>query len=676
MNWIDAGERGFALAEISLASDWYYADGTSPLSDTEFDSALLAYEVKFGKKGSPRSAPAKAKGRTDRHATAAHDYPLLSGWLDKAQTPDEFREWASKRGLTRFLCSPKYDGLSATVSYRNGQAIRATTRGENGMGVDVTSLVAGESHFDTQGEFGVRYECVMTWSDVDRMSTDLGKEYKNPRNLVAGILASDDRAAKRDYVLLVPLDIDHEDVEGDHASRLNTLAEMIDRQFTANGDRETPWDWAIAESVDDVIEYYEQIMAARTAGEFGYMLDGIVIEALDAKDVTRLGGRSSTPDYAIALKFPPMTATTRAVSIDWDVGATGRRTPVVNYEPVTLEGRTFSRTSLSNVTRFDELKLCPGTPLRIEIRGDVLAWCDRAGPDPEGAVPFEIPEGFQFSYNDAGQRVFAYAEAQLDGRCERVMVKMGVRGVKIETVTKLVEGGLVTKLADMFTLERERVAALPGLGTTSADLLCSAIEAKLDAGVKDWEVLASLGIEGVGRTLAKSAMAVVSLDELMDMLTERAAGDAQCDAWASALHAAVGPERCRIILDGAVERLSDLVDLVALTKPIQSKGAFGPSYSGQTYKVVVTGDLVGWGRDQFKDLIESMGHKMLGSVSKNCDILITNTPTSGTVKNRKARELGIPILTEKEAVERLGLASELPDRFKAPEPVEVDLTDL
>ena len=621
-------------------------------------------------------------GRNDRHASVPHDWPLLSGWLAKAASLDEVGDWLQRsedRHIGGLLGSPKWDGMSIVVTYsRYGDVVRALTRGEDGLGVDVTRLIAGENHFgkcDFEVErFGVKYEVVLSWSALDTLNADLGLEMKNPRNTVAGIVASDESASRRQYITLVPLDIEWDGCEDDRLARIEFMQRLFQGEFdedgnrtspplfTGNGEQETPFYWYQIDSWDGgdeaagVQEVYDEIHAWRESDDFDFMIDGVVFEFHDQYDIDRLGGRTNDcPAYAIAAKFPSMTGRTRVVSIDFDTGGTGRRTPVVNYEPITMDGRTFSRTSISNMIRFDALNLCVGTPIIVEIRGDILGWIDRDGPDPEGAIPIPCPDGLEFTYNKQGQRVFAYSEAPLDGRCERMMVKMGIKGIKIETLSKLVNAGLIAGLADCFRLDEDRVASVPGLGLSSAEILCSALEKKLASGLWDWEILASVGILNVGRTLSKEALKVGTLEQYIDALTARAAGDAECSMLMSNLHAAIGPERCRMVLDGISHRLSDIRELMSLGAVKATKAAQAAVGDGPKYKVVVTGDLNHWDRDAFKDYIETLGHKMVGSISGKTDFLITNTPNSGTVKNRKAQELGVRIITETEAIEILGL---------------------
>ena len=686
MDAIASGNEEKARTLLQNCNDAYYGEGTSPLTDAEFDAAQKAYTAKFGLplKTAPKVVAqevAKATGRTDRHAGIAHDWPLLSGWLAKAAGLDETADWLGKaadcHNPGNLLGSPKWDGMSVVVTYdRYGTVVRALTRGDDGLGVDVTRLFAGENHFgryDFEVErFGVKYEIVMSWSAVDRMSEDLGKTYKNPRNTVAGIVSSDESASRRKYITLVPLDIEWDGCEDGRLERIQFMQDLFCGQFdedgqqvakpyfTGNGDQETPFYWYEIDSWDGgdeaagVVEVYNEIHAWRESNDFNFMIDGVVFEFSDTSEIERLGGRTNDcPAYAIATKFPSMTGRTKVVSIDFDTGGTGRRTPVVNYEPITMDGRTFSRTSISNMIRFDALNLRVGTPIIVEIRGDILGWIDRDGPDPEGAAPIPCPDGFEFTYNKQGQRVFAYSEAPLDGRCERMMVKMGVKGIKIETLSKLVNAGLITKLADCFRLDENQVASVPGLGLSSAEILCAALEKKLQGGLWDWEILSSVGILNVGRTLSKETLKVGMLSEFLAASNAVAATDGS--ALFSSLHAAIGPERCRMVMDGLVRHREDILDLMSLGPVKDTKAAQAAVGDGPKYKIVVTGDLKYWDRDAFKDYIETLGHKMVGSISGKTDYLVTNTPNSGTVKNRKAQDLGVQIITEEQAIEILGL---------------------
>ena len=691
---IHNGNEEAARTQLQDCNDAYYTSGTSQLTDSEFDTLHKAYTARFGLplKTAPRMNPAtpvkkdkvsavKTKGRTDRHANVAHDWPLLSGWLAKASSLDDYDAWCNQRGSGTQIASPKWDGLSVVITYdRTGNVVRALTRGDDGLGVDVTRVFAGENHFQNFDfgedipQFGVKYEVAMSWSALEQMNESTGGDYKNPRNTVPGIIGSDTPGDKRQYLTLIPLDITWNGCVETRLERITLIFTLFTEGgtegfegtvFTGNGDTITPFYWmtigddADSEFTRDAAYAYVDTMRTPDDTSDNYMIDGIVFEYVEDEDIKRLGGQANDcPDYSIAVKFPSMVGTTVVTSIDFDTGVTGRRTPVVNYTPITLDGRTFSRSSIANMIRFDALKLCVGTPIIVEIRGDVIGWVTRAGADPAGAVPIECPEGLEFTYNAQGHRVFAFSVAPLEGRCERMIVKMGIKGVKIETFKKLVDAGLITTLGDCFRLDENQVATVSGMGETSAELVCSTIEAKLASGFWDWEILASVGIANIGRTLAKSALKVVSLDDLI--ATAQGEPDSQLlNTCRSALIAELGPERGPVILDGVRTFIDDITDLASLVDVKSSREAL-TSVSADTpkYKVVVTGDLKHWeDRNDFKDYIESLGHKMVGSISAKTDLLITNDPNSGTVKNKRARDLNVRIATEQEAINIMGLTA-------------------
>ena len=690
---IETGNQPEAKRLLDEANEQYYGGGDSPLTDAEFDEAQAAYLGRFGIQLKTR----QAKARTDRHAGSKQDFPLLANWLAKAQTKAELGAWLAERMTPEDIAigSPKYDGMSLVFTYDgDGTVKRVLTRGDDGMGVDVTRMFQGESHWNALpaevAPFGVKYEVVMRWADLEALNEATGEAYKNPRNTVAGIVGADDSRSRRRYVTLAPLDAEWEGMPEDRIERLEILDQLITGghffgNIIGDGDDEvvlpTPWEWVVGTEHENMLEFYDQLVQRRLSAENEYMIDGVVIELGNADAIERNGGRvSDCPAYSMAAKFPHIVARTSAVSMDWDLGNTGRLTPVVNFEPVVLNGNTYSRTSIANMTRFDKLRLGPGSPLVFELRNDVLGWLDRGGEDPAGTVPFPEPINCTFTYNEKGERVFAYVDAPLDGRCERMMVKCGVKGVRIEPVFKLVEAGVVTSLADMWTLQERHasICSLPGFGEASADLICSAIETKLRLGLWDWEILASVGINGVGRTLAREALKVMTLDDMLDLGTDQISPPDRSVVMSN-LHAAIGPERSRIVLDGVAAHEADLRALkeIALTRSTYHVTQEARSaYNGPFYKVVVTGDLERWERDEFKTLIEGMGHKMVGSISSKTDYLITNTPNSGTVKNRKAQELGVPIVTEEQAIEVLGIVVEATPAAAVQEQPEMTAADL
>jgi NAD-dependent DNA ligase len=383
-----------AATDLMLRFSKAYYAGVPAMTDAEWDLCCESYRECFGR---DFKAP-----RLDRRAASAQAYPNLANFIEAELHGEvEFLAWYeanrpypdAKRGEERdliaesvLLGSPKYDGISVTIEYDSLQrVVSARTRGDDGLGVDVTSMFEGELHwaleFEVGGKpFGVKYEAVMTWADLDAMNKALMKAYKNPRNTVAGAFASDDKRARRPFIVLAPLDIEFEGMPESRFERIELLEACVaSGGFTANevafvkddegGGRRTPWWWEPLWSPAEAMDFVGRVEEWRKS--CGYMIDGAVLEFGQASDIARLGGRSQAPRWLAKYKFPAAVAKTRAVSLEWDLGATGRATPCVNFEPVVLNGNTYSRTSIANMARFDKLKLCPGTPLRFELRNDV-----------------------------------------------------------------------------------------------------------------------------------------------------------------------------------------------------------------------------------------------------------------------------------------------------------------
>jgi NAD-dependent DNA ligase len=313
-------------------------------------------------------------------------------------------------------------------------------------------------------------------------------------------------------------------------------------------------------------------------------------------------------------------------------------------------------------------------------------------------VPFPDPEGVEFTYNDAGARVFGYVEAPLAGRVERMFLKCGIKGIRDGMIVPLVEAGLIRTLGDAFRLSPGRVAKVEGFAKASADNLCGEVDRKSAEGLADWEILASVGIIGIGRTVSRLVLKEATLGELMEAVEgrpevseltedpETGEQDFASDdpvlvrgmeeaggfwpataAMIDRLRAlpGIGNGRALAVLEGVLKHKGDIMDLMQMHRVLETKGAAALSApnlapSGRCYKIVVTGDLEGWGREAFEELVESMGHEMVGSVSRKTDFLITNFPSSGTGKIKKAKDLGVPILSEKEALEKLGIATPAP----------------
>ena len=635
---------------------------TSPLNDAEYDDCAALYAAVFGGE-TIQTAP-----RLDRSASTPHVYPQLANWLGKVHGETGLIEWAATTYVAprgepdaAKISSPKWDGLSLVVGYDAlGYATSAITRGEDGRGVDVMRLFANEPRhfgltFNVGTNFGVKYEACMTWEAVKRMSADTGKDYVDPRGAAAGIVNSCDPSRLK-YLTLVPLDVA---VDGDgeltRADRIGWITSVYasesDVGFTLNSRHglETPVMFYASDTHDELKVAYDFIFDFARSGV--YMIDGVVTEFIDPSVIEELGGHSvSDAAYITAVKFPSAIGHSVAISLDWDQGPTGRLTPVLNYTPVTIGGRTFNRTSLSNFRRFEELQLAPGTPVEIQIRGDVLAYVVRHGDNVEGAQLFAGPDGdVMYTEDESGRRVFAYTFASLAGRIERMLVKCGIKGFKAETIARITEAGCVTSLGGLWTIDVSGFSDIPGLGDGIGRNLKDALAARIKTKLFDWEVLASVGIVGVGRSVAKRALATLTLDDIKAMSEP-----------SDVLIKAVGPINAQKIVAGVAINRADIEALSTVPGYVTSASTM-IAYSGELHKVVVTGELVNFPvRDDFKTVIERMGHTMVGSVSKKTTLLITNDPDSPTVKNKKARELGVRVVDEATALDLLGVTVTAP----------------
>jgi DNA ligase (NAD+) len=681
-NKIKTNDKEAAKALLSKACEDYYGGGNSDLLDPEFDKLQKLFIKTFRENFNT----VQTKGEIN----AAHDWPLLATWLNKAANLTELDDWYYKQLAKlknkkssldlRLAASPKWDGMSLLITYDElGKVVKVISRGDDdGQGVDYTDLFRDEVHFNIAPfniPFGIKYEVVMSWEDLNQLNIDGDDNLKNPRNTVPGIIRSANQS-RRKYLTLVPLDYEYENIFETREQRIDNLFEMFGvdfeknpydhgSNFLGNFGKYTPLAFQLIDNQADFENIYNNTLALRSDEEFDFMIDGVVLEFINPNVIDELGGvKSDCSNHSIAVKFPCLVGRTEVISIDFDLGNSGRITPVVNYKPITLDGRTFSRTSLANFARFDKLQLAVGSPIIVEIRGDVIGWVDRDNTrdDPEGAIPIQEPDGLDFTYNELGIRVFGLSEAPLAGRVERMLTTMGIKGIKYETLDKLVNAGLLVSIYCIFELSKKDIidADIPGIGESIAEKIYTAIKDKKAKGIYDWEILASIGISGVGKRLSKDALSVCTLHELIAIEVQPVKRKEEILQHLNSLDN-IGDERLNILFTGINKYFDDIVNLLTLLDVIVS-ATLQSKDTSEKYKIVITGDLDNWEREEFKDYLESLGHHVVGSVSKKTDYLITNTPSSGTGKNKKAQELNIPIISESEAIQLLSL--KVPNRKK------------
>ena len=693
-------------AKLQSAIDLYYTRGESPLTDEQFDNYLETYIDLSGDVGF-RDAKLSVTA-LKRAKTAQINFPSLCAWLDKSNSPDDTANWLrlSKHNTDDEFClSFKYDGMSIVHEYNlNGTLQYAVTRGDSNLAVDYTEFFKNDvkSYFCVDAirefikaneitdciKFAVKYEACISYENLAKLNSQLpeDKQYKNPRNTIAGLFRKDDGYKFRQYISLIPIDIEFENNDLLNTFSKSERIELISSLIDTNTDYfNCDFDWWVWDTFkvnnSDELEEYLVNLTDEYRAESPYMLDGIVIEYNNPDKVDELGGFSETPPHVLGWKFPTTKFKTNVISCDWDYGRTGRRTPVINFEPVVINGNTYKRTSISNLLRFDVLDLRPGSPVIFELRGEVIGYLNKDRTRPaSNNPPFELPEDIiEITYNQSGDRVFAYSTPTIGDKVESFIIAANIKGIKLSTIDSVLAG--MHKLGKSFNSVAEfftecfdtDISQFENIGVIKANYFKSAISQKNDSGINSWEILSALNIISVGSDIAKRILfnTHLTLKEITDIIVN---GDTEeLNRLNISLLAVDGLAEKRLanVYDGILKHSSDIYDYYSMMNILDNKPVILSNADSLT--IVVTGELNNWSdRGDFKQLLESLGHKLTSSISGKTNYLVTNDTNLGTVKIKKAIEKGVKVVTEMEICELLGINNSESEQVNSSDEVSPD----
>ncbi len=646
-------------ALVSRYNEAYEA--AEPLvSDYEYD--LLMQRLKAAEAEHPEYAAAdsptqRAGAPVKREAgvTVEHDVPMLS--IEDVFTKDDVlkfvREVRARYPEAAFSVEQKIDGLSMSLRYEDGELVLAETRGDGYVGEDVTlnARVIPDvvQHLKThKGALELRGEVYMTEADFDRTNRAqelLGKKlFANPRNCAAGTLRQLDPAMTKERGLsFFVFNVQRADDASLTASHTAGLAVLADTE----GIRVVPAKRCTTE--EEILSEIDRIGESR--GELGYDIDGAVIkiDEVQIRDEFPAGAKYSAGH--IAYKYPPEEKETVIRDIEVSVGMTGRINPTAVFDPVRLCGTTVTRATLHNQDFINEKQIGIGDTVLVYKSGEIIPKIRRAIPEkrPAGTENFRLPE----SCPSCGAHLVREAD-KADVRCinpdcpaqlKRHLINfvsrdaMDIKGLGTELIGVLADEGYLRGIADIYTL-REHKDELIEKGLVgrvkNTEKLLAAIEASKSNDPA--RLLAGLAIPNVGRTSARAIMgAFGSISALMaadkeQLLLVPDIGDITAEGilqfFADAGNRAL------------IERLRD----AGLNMEAEKKASSGV-LAGKTY--VITGSVMTFAnRDAFSEYITERGGKLAGSVSKKTSALINNDAASTSGKNKKAMELGIPVMTE------------------------------
>lgn len=640
---------------LNRAGRAYYQESHEIMSNYEYDALydeLVALEKETGMVLANSPTINVGYEVLSELPKETHEKPMLS--LDKTKEIDGLKNFlGDKSGLLSW----KLDGLTIVLTYEDGQLVKAVTRGNGEVGEVVTNNAKTFKNIPLSVPFKeqlvLRGEAVIKYTDFKEINSkieDVDAKYKNPRNLCAGSVRqlSNEITAERNvnfygFALVKAEGVDFE----------NSLEKQY--EFLAGlGFNVVPYKRVDAENIAEKVAEY-----AKEIENFDIPSDGLVLIYDDIKYGESLGRTAKFPRNGIAFKWKDETARTKLVEMEWSPSRTGLINPVAIFEPVELEGTTVTRASVHNISIVESLELGIGDEIEVYkanmIIPQILENHTRSG---KLIIPNICPAcGEEAVIKDASGVKSLYCT---NDKCVAKFTKkftlfvsrdaMNIDGLSEETLDKFIGKGFIKEYADVYKLNRfeEEIVNMPGFGRKSYENLMASVDKSRKVPV--FKLLYSLGVPNIGVANAKVISRYFDYD--MDKITK-----ATADELVSV--EGVGDVMAKAYVEYFAEQdnmaaLKNLLDEIQLEVPEKVAVDMDNPVAGKTF--VITGSVNHFeNRNQVKDLIESLGGKVTGSVTAKTDYLINNDNMSTSSKNKKAKELGIPIITEEEFIQMTGI---------------------
>ena len=641
------------VLQLNEAGKAYYSGDKELMSNYEYDALydeLVELEKETGLIMSDSPTRNVGYETVSELPKEEHETPMLS--LDKTKSVDALAAFA---GAHKCLLSWKLDGLTVVLTYEQGELVKAVTRGNGYVGEVITANARVFKNLPAkiayQGRMVLRGEAIITYSDFEKINSEIEDEqekYKNPRNLCSGSVRqlNSEITAKRNV-------------------RLKVFAMISAEGVDFNNSREAQFNWLKSQGFDtvdfrvvDETNMHEAVESfAKEVGENDFPSDGLVLTYDDIAYGESLGRTAKFPRHSIAFKWKDEIVDTTLTDIEWSASRTGLINPVAVFEPVEIEGTTVSRASVHNVSIVKSLGLGIGDTVSVYKANMIIPQIAAVKKNQDSFV--EIPKFCPV----CGQKTQIRCQNDVESLyctnpdCQAKQVKsfellvsrdaLNIDGMSEATLEKFIDNGLIKTYADIYHLDRykERICQMEGFGEKSYDNMMDSIEKSRNVVISKF--IYSLGIPGVGLANAKlicryydsNLEAIMSAD--VDSLVEI---EGIGGVIAGAIVAYFADENKRkLALDLAAE----------LTLIPEVKADTTSDIAGKTF--VITGSVLHFvNRNEVKELIESLGGKVAGSVSAKTDYLINNDTTSGSSKNKKAKELNIPIISEEDFIKMTG----------------------
>lgn len=656
-NQPNKSERMKELIDIlNEASHAYYAEDREIMSNYEYDALydeLVALEEETGMTMSNSPTVTVGFEAVDELPKERHEKPMLS--LAKTKSREELRDWLNGKEA---LLSWKLDGLTIVLTYESGTLQKAVTRGNGEIGEVITNNAKVFKNIPHKiafnGRLIIRGEAVITYSDFEKVNAEIADadaKYKNPRNLCSGSVRqlNNEVTSKRNVRMFAFSLVDAVQVDGS----------VVDFE----NDREKQFIF-LKEQGFDVVEYYrvnpdnilENIESFATKiKDYDVPSDGLVLTLCDIAYGASLGRTAKFPRDAIAFKWADETAETTLLEIEWSPSRTGLINPVAIFEPVELEGTTVSRASVHNLSIMENLKLGIGDRITVYKANMIIPQiAENITQSGNLEIPCTCPVcgGNTQISQENDTKTLMCPNPECDAKKIKSFTLMvsrnalNIDGLSEATLEKFIAKGFIHSFADIFRLNRyeAEITQMEGFGEKSYKNLIEAIETARSTSLPRY--LYSIGISGIGVANAKMLCKAFDYNfETIKSTTVEELSEIE----------GIG----EVLAEGIINYFADekkcanaLELLDELHIEVQEQSTEEQIFEGMTF--VITGNVYHYAnRNEVKDVIESKGGKVAGSVSSKTNYLINNDVASTSGKNKKAKELGIPIISEDEFIAML-----------------------
>lgn len=635
------------VKKLNEAAKAYYQEDREIMSNREYDALYDQLEQMEAETGIVLAdSPTVNVGyeAVDALPKETHESPMLS--LDKTKERETLRAFI---GTNPTLLSWKMDGLTIVLTYENGELQKAVTRGNGIVGEVITNNARTFKNIPLkiayQGRLVLRGEAIITYSDFERINEtieDVDAKYKNPRNLCSGSVRqlNNQITAERNVRFYAFALVSAQDVDM-HNSRAYQMEWLKSQGFEV-----VEYRMVTGESLDEAMDYFSHAIENND-----FPSDGLVALYDDIAYGDSLGSTAKFPRNAFAFKWADEIRETTLREIEWSPSRTGLINPIAVFDPVELEGTTVSRASVHNVSIVKELQLGIGDTIQVYKANMIIP---QIAENLTRSSNLEIPHICPVCGEEA--RVIQENEVEslycMNPDCVAKKIKaftlfvsrdaMNIDGLSEATLEKFIAKGFIHDFGDIFEIAKHRkeIVTMEGFGEKSYDNLIASIDKAKETTLA--KVIYSLGISNIG--LSNARVICRHFDDNLDKI--RTAEEEEISA-IDGIGPVIAKSLTKYFKDPENNRkLDHLLGYLHINKEEVSENQ---TLAGMNF--VITGSLEHFSnRGEAKKLIESLGGKVTGTVTGKTNYLINNDTTSNSSKNKKARELGIPILSEEDFI--------------------------